>query len=693
MYLYRDEENAGLLAERRELAMERIRQIGQEELPAGFGDGLKEYFRSTAAFVCRMGQICQALESGEADGWDRSRWEEINREMYADILPDHYSESFANPDYAVRRLGPELGQLLSFLYVQLRGLTAWTFEGQLELMVIHMELLIEVFNQLEDGEEPEQIRRCLYWFLHDNCDIIVTERIRQSVDETRDFAGQIIRRADLSDPIYLYYYGEYVSSDELETARAMNALSQDEVEAIARVFTEGYRIGFVKAGKDLSRKRTVNIRYQLGFERLIAEAIRQFEQMGLKAVIFRSARSILNCTTGHEVGYVGGHPNRQMIMDHQEDLGLFLDKKLVSRRLEVIESAYQMYEEQARGHAGPAVLEVFGEEPFTPADCESRVHLSGKQQSWLSEMNTSASRLANRYIPGDERSFTIMALPLPSIGPDYPEIFKETVRINSLDAGLYERIQQTLIDALDQGEKVRILGMNGNHTDLTVALHELEDPDRQTIFENCVADVNIPVGEVFTSPKLEGTRGCLHVQEVYLNELLYRDLELQFEEGRITSYGCANFEDPGKGQELIRANVLFHHETLPMGEFAIGTNTAAYRMGQKYGIAGRLPILIAEKTGPHFAVGDTCYSYEEDTPVFNPDGKEIIARDNSVSVKRKEDPAEAYFGCHTDITIPYEQLGLIEVIRRDGTGIELIRDGRFVLPGTEALNEALEDRG
>ena len=38
--------------------------------------------------------------------------------------------------------------------------------------------------------------------------------------------------------------------------------------------------------------------------------------------------------------------------------------------------------------------------------------------------------------------------------------------------------------------------------------------------------------------------------------------------------------------------------------------------------------MIAEKMGPHFAVGDTCYSWAEDTPVYNPDGKEIIARDN-----------------------------------------------------------------
>ncbi len=64
------------------------------------------------------------------------------------------------------------------------------------------------------------------------------------------------------------------------------------------------------------------------------------------------------------------------------------------------------------------------------------------------------------------------------------------------------------------------------------------------------------------------------------------------------------------------------HPKIPMGEFAIGTETTtAYVAALKYGIADKLPILIAEKIGPHFAVGDTCYSWAEDTPVYNPDDK------------------------------------------------------------------------
>ena len=127
-----------------------------------------------------------------------------------------------------------------------------------------------------------------------------------------------------------------------------------------------------------------------------------------------------------------------------------------------------------------------------------------------------------------------------------------------------------------------------------------------------------------------------------------------------------------------------------MGEFAIGTNTTAYRVAREYGIEAKLPILIAEKTGPHFAVGDTCYSWAEDTKVYNPDGKEIIARDNEDSILRKEDVSKAYLGCHTDITIPYDELGAILVETADGREIPLIQDGRFVLEGTEELNRELD---
>ena len=75
---------------------------------------------------------------------------------------------------------------------------------------------------------------------------------------------------------------------------------------------------------------------------------------------------------------------------------------------------------------------------------------------------------------------------------------------------------------------------------------------------------------------------------------------------------------------------------------------------------------------------------------YNPDGKAIVARENEISRLRTEDMSKAYFNCHTDITIPYDELGRIEVIRKDGSTQDIIVNGRFVLPGTEPLNEPLD---
>ncbi len=68
----------------------------------------------------------------------------------------------------------------------------------------------------------------------------------------------------------------------------------------------------------------------------------------------------------------------------------------------------------------------------------------------------------------------------------------------------------------------------------------------------------------------------------------------------------------------------------------------------------------------------------------------IVAKENAVSAQRGSDPDKAYFNCHTDITIPYDELGRITVVREDGTMTDIIADGRFVLPGTEELNQPLD---
>ena len=261
------------------------------------------------------------------------------------------------------------------------------------------------------------------------------------------------------------------------------------------------------------------------------------------------------------------------------------------------------------------------------------------------------------------------------------------MRINTLDYNQYKEIQQTIIDALDSAEYVHVKGCGNNQTDMRVSLQKITNPQKETVFENCLADVNIPLGEVFTSPVLKGTEGILNVSSVYLNDLKFINLKVSFKDGMVTDYSCDNFDDAQKGRQYFKENVLLNHDTLPIGEFAIGTNTTAYVMANQYDIVYKLPILIVEKMGPHFAIGDTCYSRAEDNIVYNPNGKEIISRDNEISILRKTEPEKAYFNCHTDITIPYDEIGSISAVSEDGSETVIIENGRFVLAGCEELNK------
>ncbi|MDO4275309.1 MAG: aminopeptidase [Eubacteriales bacterium] len=671
--------------ERYTLAKERTAEIVNED---AVQEPYRSFFQKTAAFLIKAVKVMDE----DVRSLTLEELQKENLALYEDILSENYSTSYGNPAYAVSQLG-EYGKDFTFLYAELRGAISYAYEKKMWDFTVALELFLEVYAAFAQDEIPEEkiVREILRSYVNDYCQDMVEQRICESVDPELDFAVKIIMESDLSDLRYLYWFGEFISENELGVARFLNSLPQEEIDNMARTYTEGYRMGFINGRKDITKKKTVNIRFTLGFERMVKAAVLQFMDMGLKPVIYRHAAHVVNKKNQIRVGYTGGIANAQYDYDHRQDSALFMDADFMKRKLRAMQTSYENCKELADVHGGPACIETFGEVPFSPVSKKEAWTFTEAQQKLQQEMDTESGQIINRYIKGDERSFTIIAYPVPEIGGSFPEIFKEIVKINTLDYQRYHRIQQTIIDTLDTCEWVEVKGKDGNETDLLIHLHTLEDKEKQTNFENCVADVNIPVGEVFTSPVLAGTGGVLHVKKVYLNGLQFKDLKLVFDCGQVIDYSCGNFESEEENRKYIEENILHHHEKIPMGEFAIGTNTTAYVAARKYGIADKLPILIAEKMGPHFAVGDTCYSWAEDIPVFNPDGKEIIARDNEISILRKEDLSLAYYACHTDITIPYDELGSIRVIDDEGDMVSIIEDGRFVLPGTEELNSPFDE--
>ncbi|MBQ9885669.1 MAG: aminopeptidase [Lachnospiraceae bacterium] len=678
---YRDifKEDNELAQERYELVTERIRDIVTEKV---LPDKLQKYFKMVSEFIIFVADLFEDVKSGAVKDYSLEKCQSVNQRLNGDVLKENYETSFANPAYAVNCFGMEEGQLLAFLYTEIRAIKSYAYEYRLLELTSVLELFVQIYNIYEQAQTDKtskealygELKEAVYYYMSDYCDVKMPYRVRAMVDPSLTFARDIIMNSDLTDMRYLYAYGVYVTENEIKTAQFLNSLPQEDINKMADTYTEGYRRGFENAGIDLSKKKTVDIRFEIGFERVIRQAILNFEKLGLKPVI----------------RYSGAILNVQYDFDHRFDEALYIDKPFIERKLAMLKVAYENYKAEAAVYAGPAVLETFGEEPQNLVSKPESTSLNDKQRGLSLSYISEASRIVNEYIKGDERSFTIISFPSPQIGENFEEIFRETIKINTLDYVMYKEIQQKLIDTLDSSVQAHILGSNGNRTDLTVCFGELADATKQTNFENCLSDVNIPLGEVFTSPRLKGTNGILHISQIFIDQIEYKNLWLRFENGIVADYGCSVFEDEEANRKLIQDNLLFNHKTLPMGEFAIGTNTVAYAMAKKYDIISRLKILIIEKMGPHFAIGDTCYSHAEDLKVYNPDGKEIVARENDFSRLRDSEPQKAYFNCHTDITIPYDELKGIWAVKADGSRTPIILDGRFVLPGTESLNEAIE---
>lgn len=683
------------MLERLELSLDRIREIKAEKK---LQKDIQNYFDKVSDFLLQIEDNRQWVLSGNLQTAPVEELENRNMKLYKDVLSGNYEISYANPQYAVSVLGKEIGQFLSALYAELRSIIVYSYENDINSIVIRMELFLEIYRMFLDAVEEGRVmpdfsalKESYFWFVCDYVEDILEKEVTAQFDPSDNPAGKLLDNTDISDLRYLYYYGEYVTENEKKLAEYMNSLTEEKIALMADTYTEGYRRGFEATQKDISIKKTVNVYYVLGMERMVKKAMENFRALGLEPILYRAPVSFLAGRRMYKSGFSGANANKQFEYDHEYDSALYLNSKFVGRKLEAYKAVLESKKAECAVMGGPAVIEEFGEEPFVPVLKKENLKLDEHKQKLQVEYQSKAREMVNYYVKGEERSFTIIAFPTPAIGDKFREVFDETIKLNTLDNELYTVCQQIIIDALDQAEYIRIKGCGKNHTDLQVAMWRLENPEKQTNFENCVADVNIPVGEVFTSPRLTGTNGVLHVPKVFLHGLEYRDLELTFEEGMITDYNCKNFEEEFENKKFIKEKLLANRDTLPMGEFAIGTNTTAYVAAKRLKIEEVLPILIAEKTGPHFAIGDTCYCMEEDVVSYNPNGKQIIAKENEMSALRKTDMSKAYFQCHTDITIPYDELAELTAVKPDGKETPIIVNGRFVLEGVEELNRPFDN--
>lgn len=646
---------------------------------------------SIQSYFASIGQYLMMLETHGREIADDSYYivnnfetlQARNRMLYEDILPENYSRSFVNPTYAVEMFGKELGQILSSVAYMFRECIGYTYEQHLgELLraynlylALHKVVIVNESRDIEEIAETIRMNQLenvddssfVYWF--------------RSISPEFNAYNHIVDTADLTDLRYLFRYGMYVGTNEIDAAKHMLTLSHTQLQRIANTMTEAYERGFERKSVSLKDKNASLVTYHIGWERVIRYVYANLRELGLEPVVYYHLRAV------QRPRLYNTKPNRQMEYDHRFSDGVYFNEFFKDALVESNKRVLHGLVEVGAKYAGLALMEPFGETPFSPENSDANVVYSQEMNQLKSTYKMQLMAEYRKVVKGDNYSFTINSYPLPSVGDQFEAIYEDIIKVNTLDEKLFDDIHDKMINALDNAEYVCIKGAKGNETDLKVALQTISNPTKETKFSNCTADVNVPVGEVFTTPLLEGTNGLLHVGEVYLQGFKYNDLKIWFEDGMIAKYDCKNFgEDVDANKNFVHETLIHPHQTLPLGEFAIGTNTKAYMVAKKYQIGAILPILIGEKTGPHFAIGDTCYLWAEDQKTYNSNGKEIKVKDNAISIQRHENVEKAYLNKHTDITIPYHELD--SIIGYDGNNGEykIIEGGRFVLEGTEVLN-------
>lgn len=598
-----------------------------------------------------------------------------NHELYSEMFLENYFTSYLNPSFSVSVFGKDFGQLISFIYKEYMEYIDYAYKHKIYKMYAYNNRFIELYNYIVKNEklEYEKLKEIIKKSEDEIIDDTTMDLIETMVPEF-DFYDNIIINSDLSDLRYLFKYGRYISNNEIKTAEMLNGYPEDKIEKLANTVVDAFLKGFERHNKDRNSRDIIRITHIIGEERVTNQIIKAIEERGLRAKV---------------VGLTSTEINKQMIYDHRFDNSLYLTDSYAGIVCKAYNQGVEEYKDTLLSIAGNMIMLVSGER-FTKLENKvESLTISQEQNKVLQKLNMNMRKTLNKYIPKKETSYTGVTFPIPEIGEDiFKDVYDDMLHINTLDSVVYEKIQQTIIDELDKGEFVHVKGKGNNQTDIWVKLYELKDPEKETIFDNCGADVNNPVGEVFTSPVLKGTNGILHVDEVLIRDVKYNNLKLKFKDGYVEDYSCENYDDLEENKKLIKENLFLSQETLPLGEFAIGTNTYAYVVAKKYNIFDVLHTIMAEKMGPHFAVGDTCFAWNEDEPRYNMfNNKEVVARENEKTALRKVDLDKAYTNTHSDITLPYESIEYVTIVTKSKEKIDIIRDGKFVLKGTERLNK------
>lgn len=640
--------------------MEIDKQIKEWQCHSSTTESVSVFLNKTHNLLCER----MELESVFNQAYFLERnFEELksdNYEFYKEIN-NNYDQSYANPRYTRQFLDGKYADIASSLYYELITSVQLIFQGKHKLF----NLLKYKFLILAEAMENNQDAYLKLEELYETYQIEIELDALNENYNPENYCTKIVEESDLSDLRYLFKYGIYISEIEISFAQLMNNCDASFIEKLANQMVTCYLKGFGRHNKNMGSRTNARIVMIVGLEKL-------------------ARKMQLLLSTKKYIGFVGAlvYKNipQQVSNDYAVSSKIDYSKHHYKMTVDHYAHALKAMSEELSLYQGNLIMVCFGQ---VRTECKPLESYLKNRSDEFKKAEIEKRMLFEQYVPKSEVSYTGMAFPVSEISDtNYKEIFDAIMSINMMESSKHEQMQEHLITILDNGEYVTVEGFKGNTTKLKITLPKLKNPEIETNFVNCGADVNIPAGEVYTSPSLGGSEGLIHLQQIRLAKIQFKNVKIKIKDGFAYDY-----KYDGQGTvNVLKEQIFRNHDQLPIGEFALGTNTYAYALSKEYGVLHALHTLIYEKLGLHIALGDTCFAWAEDAPLFALNGKKVMAKDNEFSIKRKKDTSAAYVNLHYDLTIPYDEIVSITVHTRNGEQIDVVRNGKFVIDELSPLN-------
>ena len=528
------------------------------------------------------------------------------------------------------------------------------FRGDCSELIKTGELLIDLCGA--DASDEDCLRSLLKKALSDWRETRNIESIRSQYAESSKVLELALANPD--KPKYLFNSGYLIDQQIMRLNRQLNLIDEAPLLRLASDVAESFLRSFRLAGgrTEPSEGSIVRLVYRQGYERVLSMVRVRLELAGLRVLVVPPFYS---------------PPESGAVFRYFQNFYVeLLDEELCELDFECFEKAVLQYQGELEQNCG--FIDIMS---FTQA-CSSRTvqHSPAPSDESLQRFIALDRRkvaLLKEYLSPDKTSFCFFPLPRPSEGDDFNRLLPAVLDVNSGEGWIGEAAQQRLIDDIDRGDTVLIEGRDGNETSLIISLAALDGGGSQTNFTNTGMSQNIPAGEIFTTPVLEGTSGLLHLKSFYFQGHHFTNLRFSFSDGMVTGCSCEEGIGP------VRNILMGGHESLPIGELGIGTNAGAYKLIRDFKLYESAPILISEKTAPHLAIGDSCYA-RQSPPVYNEySGKEVAVANNNPEL----------YNIHIDMALPFAEIGRLSVRLVGGGELVIIRDGAYLPAYLKDLNK------